>query len=191
LLFVIASIVGAILLSEVISLGVAIQSRLPAKRLRLHIIHLGIILLLFPYFFVDYGSDSISDEYETNTPIEIGEFDITIVLWREYVHDVTWVYVSVLNTDGANQTIELKQGLYKNEYWSRGNWISQPTRDIYFHLLDTNFPPIEVLDRPVNLQITEKPYASIYHFIFWYNVFMFGVILVTPNIANVKKSPKN
>jgi len=138
------------------------------------------MIMILPYFVVDYGSTRVATEVVPGEPVHIDKFDISILLTKQFegLDDPYPIYhLLVTDNQGTQYQLEILQGVYKGQYWNKGAWLTQSTRDIYILLLDDNTGYFVDPAAPVQLQISEKPYANLFRISLFFQVALVAMIV--------------
>ncbi|MHA2252731.1 MAG: cytochrome c biogenesis protein CcsA [Candidatus Kariarchaeaceae archaeon] len=137
--YLIVLILGTVTFVQLGHTVYAIIAKSKARKIGLKLIHLIILLTLFSYAVTDPQTVSNTGFLTLNTPVEITDFDLILTLKEVNNGSLAEIKILVQNIDNSNLgTVHLTQGIYLGNPWSKGDWISQISRDIFIKLTEIN-----------------------------------------------------
>lgn len=173
----------------VVNLGSSLLHGKKLKLISIQIVHLAVLIMLFAYFTVN-SSTTINEYMITPKQMyEEPEFNIAFTaVWvmNQDIHPIIRVTVYNLDDMSLMGTVDITQGTRAGEYWTRGDWIIEPTRDLFFRSTRTEFHPIISDNDIIPLAIHEVPFANAFRVAF-FTMIAVGIFSLA---ATIRRRPR-
>lgn len=186
-------ITGATVVTQLILTLFATFHKMSNRRIHLRLTHFIIILTLFSYFITDPHTVEVQTVVTNDDATKIDKLELIATLLstdKGNISNNIASTVRVLIQDLNNNTlgiVVLKQGLYLGQPWSKGDWITSISKDIYVKLSFINSKLFVIETDRVSIIIKSVPGINLFRL----NILIFSFIGVIAVIIKFRTKPTN